>query len=213
SLLVKDWKWESESKVLIVATENPFKTKIEINHPWGRPIVHILIDEAKLEVLSFPEKKLYLGNFSPEALSKFLPGGFDSDLIWTALRGYPHLLRYHKAVSLKANQITLFNEKEKEVEIIDFYPESRLPVLVSFPEHHINLAFSDFQENEGIFYAMEVRVDNIKGEKDLVLKNKKMVFNKTIPEQIFVLEKPPGFQTLYLRDNGGSRGHKGEPGE
>jgi hypothetical protein len=213
SLLIKDWKWESESKMLIVATKNPFKTKIEITHPWGRPIVHILIDETRLKVLSFTDKKLYLGHFSPEALSKFFPGDFDSDLIWTALRGYPNLLRYHKAVSLKANQITLFDKKENEVEIIDFYPESLLPRLVSFSKHPINLAFSDFQENDGIFYAKEVKVDNIEGEKDLILKNDKMVFNKNIPEQIFVLEKPPTFKTFYLQESPDAERDQKEIGE
>ena len=184
-----------------MGTKYPFKTKIEITHPWGRPILHVLIDETRLEVLSFPDKKLYRGAFTPEALSTFFPGDFDSDLILAALRGYPNLLRHHKIISLKAHQISLLNQGGKEVEIIDFYPESLLPKRVSLPEHHINLAFSDFQENDGVYYAREVRVDDFKGKKKLILQSKKMVFNKIIPEQIFVLEKPPGFQTSPLPEN------------
>jgi hypothetical protein len=41
-------------------------------------------------------------------------------------------------------------------------------------------------------------VNNIKGERDLVLNTKEMVFNKSIPDQIFVLEKPVSFDTVYI---------------
>lgn len=200
-VLFEKWNWESESNMLIVATKDPFKIKIEITHPWGQPILHILIDQARLGVLSFSENKLFLGPFTPESLSKFFPGHFDSDLIWTALRGYPNLLRHNRIASLKTNQISLFNNQEKVVEIIDFYPEKLLPRLVSFPEQHIKLTFSDFQEDNGIYYAGEVKVAHSKEKGNLTLKNRKMVFNKTIPKQIFILEKPPAFETFYLDKN------------
>lgn len=198
ALSIKDWNWESESHVLIVGSKNPFKLKIEVTHPWGRPIVHILIDEMRLKVLSFTDKKFYLGAVTPKALSKFLPGTFDAQLIWAALRGYPNLLKYHRSITLESNQIRLFDEKEKVVEIIDVYPDSLLPKLVFFPGLGITLAFSDFQENNGIYYARKVRVVDMKGKRNLVLKNRKMVFNKSIPEQIFQLEKPPSFSVTYL---------------
>ncbi len=200
-VLFKKWSWESESNILTVGTRDPFKIKIEITHPWGQPILHILIDQSRLEVLSFSDNKLFLGPFTPESLSRFFPGHFDSDLIWAALRGYPNLLRHNRIASLKANQISLFNNREKEVEIIDFYPDELLPRRVSFPEQHIGLTFSNFQENNGIYYAREVKVGHIRGKKNLTLKNRKMVFNKTIPKQIFVLEKPPAFETVYLDEN------------
>jgi hypothetical protein len=196
--LVKDWNWESESNILAVGTKNPFKIKIEITHPWGQPILHILMNKTRLEILSFPDKKLYLGTFTPEALSKFFPGDFNAHLIWAALRGYPNLTAHHRIVSLKANQISLFNRKEKEVEIIDLYPETLLPKRVSFPRRHVDLGFSKFQEDNGIYYAREVRVKSTKRKRNLVLKNKKMVFNKTIPEQIFIIEKPPAFGIFPL---------------
>jgi len=200
-LTIKNWNWKSESNILIVGTRDPFKIKIEVTHPWGRPIVHILIDKTRLEVLSFPDKKLYLGTFTPRALSRFFPGDFDAHLIWAVLRGYPNLRRYHRTISLKSDQISLFNEKEKVVEVVDLYPESLLPKLVSFPEQDITLAFSDFQEDNGIYYARKVRLENVEGKRNLVLKNRKMVFNKTIPEQVFFLEKPPSFGTFYLDEN------------
>ena len=200
-LTVKNWIWSADSNILIVGTKDPYRIKIEVTHPWGRPIVHILIDKKSLEVLSFPDKTLYLGPFTPEALSKFLPGDLDDDLIWAVLRGYPNLLRYHRTISLRSDQIRLFNEKEEVVEVIEFYLESLLPKRVSFPARDITLAFSGFQENQGIYYGRQVTVENTEGNRSLVIKNSEMVFNKTIPEQLFILEKPPSFGTSYLDED------------
>jgi hypothetical protein len=198
---IQDRNWESESHVLIAGNRNPFKIKIEVTHPWGRPIVHILIDGKNLQVLSFPEKKLYLGAFTPEALSRFLPGELDANLVWAALRGYPHLLAHYRTTSIRANQIRLFDKKGKVLEIIDLDPGSKLPRMVFFPEKNMGLEFSDFQKLDGIYYARQVRVEDMEGRSNLILKNKKTVFNKTIPQQVFHLEKPPSFGTYDLEEN------------
>ncbi|MBW1888103.1 MAG: hypothetical protein JRI52_07110 [Deltaproteobacteria bacterium] len=203
SLSVKDGNWESESNILTVGTNNPFLIKIEITHPWGQPILHILIGQIRLEVLSFREKRFYFGTFTPEALSRFFPVDFNTDLIWAALRGYPNIIRHHRIAFMGRNKISLLNEEEKEIEIINLYPENLLPKLVSFPEKNICLAFSSFQEDKGIIYAKKVKVDMVKRDVNLVLKNRKMVFNKMIPEQVFVIKKPPSFKTFYLDENGG----------
>jgi hypothetical protein len=202
-LSLQDRDWDSDSHVLIVANRNPFKIKIEVTHPWGRPMVHILIDERNLQVLSFPDKKLYLGAFTPEALSKFLPGKLDAHVVWAVLRGYPHLLAYHRTISMKANQIRLLDEKGKVLEIINIYPESKLPRMVFFPEKNIGLEFSDFQELDGIYYARKVKVEDMEGKSNLILRKRKMVFNKTIPKQVFHLEKPRSFGTYDLEQNSG----------
>lgn len=195
---MKDWGWESESNILIVGTKIPLKIKIEITHSWGRPILYALIDDTSLKVLSFTEKRLYIGTLAPETLSKFFPGDFSPDLIWAVLRGYPHLARHNRIASLRANQISLFDGKEKEVEIIDFFPENRFPQRATFPERNLTVSFLGFQEDRGIYYAREVRVNSMKGRRKLLIKNKDMVFNKPIPEEIFILEKPPMFETINL---------------
>jgi hypothetical protein len=199
-LSLQDRNWESESHVLIAGSRNPFRLKIEVTHPWGRPLIHILIDGTSLQVLSFPDEKLFLGTFTPKALSRFLPGDLDARLIWAVLRGYPHLLAYHRTISLKANQIRFLNEKGKVVEIIDLHPESKLPRMVFFPEQDVRLEFSDFQEVDGVYYARKVKVEDMGGKSNLELINRKMVFNKTIPLQVFQLEKPPSFGTYDLEE-------------
>ncbi|MFH1351931.1 MAG: DUF4292 domain-containing protein [Pseudomonadota bacterium] len=198
TVLVKNWLWESEANILIMGRKRPLKIKIEITHPWGQPILHILIDEPRLEVLSFRDKRLYVGDYTPQALSKFIPGDLDSNLIWAALRGYPTLLDYDRIGSSGGDQINLFNGKGKEVERITINPDSLLPRLIFLPENFIKLAFSDWQENEGIYNAGEVRLDDMEGKRELILKSKKTVFNKALPDQIFVMEKPPHFESVSL---------------
>ncbi len=206
ALSLRDRNWESDSHALIVGNRNPFKIKIEVTHPWGRPIVHILIDERNLQVLSFAEERLYLGAFTPKTLSRFLPGELDADLVWAVLRGYPHLLPYHGTRSMKSNQIRLIDQEGKAHQIIDLYPESKLPRTVFFPAKNIILGFSDFQQIDGIYYARQVRVEDMGGKSDLMLKNGKMVFNKTIPKEVFQLVKPPSFRTYDLEENSNEAG-------
>jgi len=199
TVLVKGWVWQSEADILIAGNRDPLKIKIEITHPWGKPILHILIDDKRLEILSFDEKRIYFGDLSVGTLSKFLPGAFcDHDLIWSVLRGYPHLARYDKIEFSGVNRISLMNQEEVAIEIIDLYAEKFLPKRAFFPGESLDILFSEFKENNGIYYASEVTVNNIKVGRDLALKRKKIVFNKPIPDQIFILEKPATFDTVYM---------------
>ena len=116
-------------------------------------------------------------------------------------------MKHHGIDQLRRDQISLLNGEETEVEIIDLYGESLLPALVLFPEKNISLNFSNFQENEGIVYAKKVKVEVIERDMNLVLKNRKMVFNKAIPEQVFSIKKPPSFKTFYLDESGGDDSH------
>jgi hypothetical protein len=197
-LLAGDWYGQSEANILTAGTKHPFRIKIEITHPWGKPILHILIDQKRLEVLSFKDKTLFLSPFTSEALSEFLPGGIDPEFIWGALRGYPNLVDHDEVTSLGKDQISLFQGKDEAVEVINLYPESRLPKSVLFPEKQITMAFTDFHNDEDIRYSRDVAVSQ-KGEKrKLSFQNMAFVFNKPIPEEIFSQKKPPAFETRYL---------------
>ncbi|MGE5840999.1 MAG: hypothetical protein ACM335_01895, partial [Deltaproteobacteria bacterium] len=57
---------------------------------------------------------------------------------------------------------------------------------------------ADFRREDGILYAGEVRVTQLEGTRSLTLKNARMVFNKPIPDELFRLEIPPGFETEYV---------------
>jgi hypothetical protein len=199
-LTVKNWIWNSDFSLLIVGTKEPYRIKIEVTHPWGQPIVHVLIDKTTLKVLSFQEERLYISAFTPEILSEFFPGNFDIGLIWVVLRGYPNLLEYQKAISLGSDQIRLLNEKKDVVEIIDIHPDNHLPRQVSYPQQGIHMVFSEVLEKQGITYARKIKVKNTKEKGSLVIENNEIGFNREFPEEIFVMEKPPLFETFYLDD-------------
>ncbi|MEJ2724321.1 MAG: hypothetical protein P8175_06680 [Deltaproteobacteria bacterium] len=196
-VLAKQRLWEQEAHVLIAGTKAPFRMKVELTHPWGQPIAHILILDKRLEVLSYGEKTIYVSPFPTKALSRFFPGWLNEDLIWAAFRGYPNLPPDARVASLKALQINVFNEKGNEIETLRF-SQGLQPEEMFFQEAGVSLLFSDFREEMGIRYAQRVRMRHEEDGKNLTLDSGKVVFNKTIPPQVFVLEKPRGFKTVYL---------------
>lgn len=200
TILVKGWAWKSEAELLIAGTREPLKIKLEITHPWGKPILHILIDKNRLEILSFDEKRVYVGELTAESLSRLsLPGEFcNLNLIWSVLRGYPHIAVYDRISYSDMYRINLIDQEDMDIEIIDLYPENLLPKRVLFPGDSLDIFFSGYKNSDGIDYAEEVTVNNFEGRKDLTIKTRKMVFNKPVPDEIFILEKPGTFETVYM---------------
>jgi hypothetical protein len=200
TILVKGWAWKSEAELLIAGTREPLKIKLEITHPWGKPILHILIDKNRLEILSFDEKRVYVGNLTAESLSRLsLPGEFcDLNLIWSVLRGYPHVAVHDRISYSDMYRINLIDQEDMNIEIIDLYPENLLPKRALFPGDSLDIFFSGYKKIDGIDYAEEVTVNNFEGRKDLTIKTRKMVFNKPIPDEIFILEKSETFETVYM---------------
>ena len=197
-LTIKNWYWEAESDVLLVGTKEPFRVKVEIAHTWGQPILHILVHEGRLQVLSFGEQKLFVSPFTPQALSRFFPGDLDPLLIWTVLRGYPVLRPHDRALSGKAQQVRVLDGEERDTEVIDLVPGTHLPRRVSFPARQINLEFSEFQEQDGIFHAAKVNINPMNGGKKVTLHIDRMIPNRSIPADVFTLRVPPAFQIQRL---------------
>ena len=189
---------ESDANILIAGTRDPSCIKVEITHPWGQPLIHILINETKLYIVSFYEKRYYFGLLEDLCFLKFFPAPLEPDQAWSLVRGYPVLRKYDRAVSSKKNQITLLNGTGEAVQVIDFYPESTLPRLVSFPGRDTMLSFSDFQNECEICYARDIRLMGSETGEMLLLELKQMVFNESIPEAILRLEIPPEFEVFPL---------------
>jgi len=189
---------ESDANILIAGTKDPSCIKIEITHPWGQPLIHILINETKLYIVSFYEKRYYSGLLEDLSSLKFFPTPLAPDQAQSLVRGYPVLRKYDRAVSSKKNQITLLSATGEAVQVIDFYTESNLPRLVSFPGRNTMLSFSDFQNECEICYARDIRLMDSETGEMLLLELKQMVFNKSIPEAILRLEIPPNFEAFPL---------------
>lgn len=197
-LMIKGQETGSESDILIVGSITPFRVKIEVTHPWGRPILHILANETNLHILSFPEKRFYIGSLGDSATSKLFPKSIEPDQLWSLVRAFPILRKNEQAVSSKGNQIMLLNQNAEIIQIIDFFPQSNLARLVSFPERNITIHFSNYQKENDICYAREIRMNDPGSENDLSINLKQMVFNKPIPEAIYSIEKPADFKIIHL---------------
>ena len=188
---------ESDADFLIIGKKDPLRIKVEITHPWGRPLFELVINQERLEILSFPEKRFYLGEVGGIATSSLFPGRLDGAQIWSLVRGCPVVLEHSRATSPKHGEIILLNDKSEIVQTINLHPESLLPGLVSYPDRGTGMLFSDFQRIDGIWYAAKTRWDD-PGDKSVLLNTKRMVFNGVIPESIFGLIIPPDFETVPL---------------
>jgi hypothetical protein len=188
-----------DADILIAGVRDPFTMKIEISHSWGPAILHILIKNGRLEVLSFQEKVLYTGAFTPEALSIFLPGlNLDQEMIWAILSGRPPIVTHEIIKAPGTDRISLMDNDGTELEAIYLPIEGHLPNRVNFPEQSLDAYFFDFKEDSGIFYAGETKLSGKKIERDLTLKTKQMKLNASIPDEIFTLESPSTYKTVDL---------------
>ena len=190
---------ETELNVLMAGERDLDKIKIEITHPWGRPVVHILVNGKRVDIVSFVEKRFYFGSLGTSDPSGFFPGRLDLDQIWPFVRAFPVVPEHNRVVVSKENQITLLNSNGETVQVVDFCNQSNLPCRISFPEQGSAVLFSKFRQNEGILYArkVEFRGSNVEGALEMDLKQ--VVFNETIPQEIFQLVTPEGFQAVPLR--------------
>lgn len=197
-LTVKDWYWDQEANVLTAGTRTPLRLRMEITHAWGQPMLHLLVIGRSFRALSYGERKLYTGDLVPGALSRFFPADLDEDLIWEVLRGFPKLREDGRVESRTVDAVSLLDPNGHDRVIVEFEAQSLLPRRSSFPERKIAVRYGDFDEEDGILYAREVRVSQLEGTRVLTLRNGRMVFNQQIPGEIFRLEIPPGFETEYI---------------
>lgn len=188
----------SESRFLIAGTRRPFRIKIELTHPWGQPLLHLLIEGDDVRVLAPAEKRLYVGKTRDAALSKYLPGVLERDQLWGFLRGLPSPVPYRRAASSEADQIDLFDEQGSIVQSMDLDPNTRAPGRVIYPDRGIRITFSQFIQAEAALYASRITLTDSTNGVRLERQVHQMVMNQPIPEEIFTLAVPPGYQTLPL---------------
>jgi hypothetical protein len=197
-LTIRERDTESDSNVLILGIRNPLKIKIEVTHPWGRPLLHFLIQTNRVSILSFREKRLYNGHLKDLDTTNYFPGKLRPDQIWAIVRGYPFLGAYAYAISKKGNQIMLLDDEAKILQVFDFHTEYDIPISAAFAENGLKVSFSDFENNGVIQYSRNIRLDNPENGTTTLLKYKKMVFNKTLPSAVFDLEMPAGFKAVPI---------------
>ncbi len=177
------------------------RMKIEITHPWGKALIHILMENERLDILDFAEKRFYRGSLKSRYLSDRLPVPLNPSILWSLARAFPALLKHQKAVSLAGNQITLLDSAGDKVQVFELHSGEPLPYKVSFVEAKAEMVFSHFEDAGGILYGRRVKFHGPDHGIDLDLEINQMTFNTPLPEAVFEMEAPPDFKTVHLRDD------------
>ena len=195
---IKDVQQDSiDTLSLVIGKKSPEKMiKIELTHPWGRPLIHILIKGNEAHILSFPEKRYYTISVDDIEFARTLPGGGGKvDHVWGLLRGFPVLQPYGRAETSPGRSISLFTDEGEKREIIRFIPGEDLPSGIFFPGSWTEIFFSDYSDIGGIMYAKKVKAIDQKAQTGIRLQIERMTFNKPVPESIFEIKIPDGFKS------------------
>lgn len=183
----------------IIGKRYPLMFKIETSY-WSKPALYFLIKEDKLEIRDYKEKKHYIGKFTAENLSKFLPNmDFPPEIIWPLLRGCPHFISYSHVYEGAAGVLYIEDPQKNRVGTITFSPGDGIKEAVSSPPRFHSIKFTDFRKTGDIEYAEKTVVENIKDRKNLTLKRNKVV-GKDIPDAIFTLKNRPVYEVVNLDD-------------
>ena len=141
-LMIADATPQADSKAVAGTGARPHgRMKIEITHPWGKPLLHILIEGERLDILDFAEKRFYRGSLKSRYLSDRLPVPLNPSILWSLARAFPLLLRHQEAVSRRGNQITLLDSAGENVQIFELYFGEPLPHRVLFVKRNVKWFF------------------------------------------------------------------------
>jgi len=198
-ITIKGWVLGQSASIFIAGKKNPLRIKIEITHSWGKPVLYFLIKNDQLEVLDFNDKKIYSGKFSSESLSRFFPGkGYNKEIIWGILRGYPAFNSLDQWGLITPNRIKLINKNASVMSEVELSPDMKNPKKISHLIKGMNIVFTDFSKTNNTHYAKKVTLEDVSSGKDLILIKNRVVFNKKIPEEVFIMELPKNFERLSL---------------
>jgi hypothetical protein len=173
------------------------RMKIEITHAWGKPLLHLLIQGRRLDILDFTEKRFYTGGFQSKRLSELIPVPLDPAVLWSLVRAFPVLLEHRKTASFAGNHISLMDAAGGEIQALELFSEEPLPHRVCFCKQNATLVFSDFENDDGILYARQVDFHG-PNRTELEIEISKMTFNAPLPEAVFSMDVPPDFTFVHL---------------
>jgi len=174
------------------------RMKIEITHPWGKPLLHILIQGQRIHILDFNEKRIYGGSLKSKGLSRRIPVPLDPSILWSLARAFPALLKYREIASMAGNQFAFLDAMGNKVQHFELYSAEPLPREVCFCKQDATIVFSHFDDDDGILYARRMSFRGPDHKVGLEIDIEQMAFNAPLPEAVFAMEAPPDFKTVHL---------------
>ena len=198
-LRYRDREKESELN-LLAAGGRPFKVRLEVSHPWGRPLFFVVLDGDNTSVLSLVDHKFFKGQSNRLPMDLFFLLRLDLDSIWQILSGNVPVLPHSKAASLKPYEVTLYNGEGEVTQIISFFPRSLLPRSVFFPYEGITIMLSDFKQDDFGPRPLKIEIARKDKNQSVEIRYRNLTRNKPIPEEVFSLDPPPGFEVIELNE-------------
>jgi hypothetical protein len=190
---------QAENLIVSAGQREPLRLKIEVTHSWGQPIIQALISVTQAKVLVVPEKRFYVGQMKDSGFSgDFLPAGLDARQLWGALRGFPSLPEYARVISGRGDQLTFLDSQGKSIQTVDFDPATRFPRSLSLPDPVVHVDFADINDDQGVLFARHIIIESPDAGLTLELEISQAIFNQPIPETIFSLNPPPGYEVHSL---------------
>jgi len=201
TLMVQKGEEEIEANLFAIG-RNPYKIRLEITHPWGRPLLYIVADEKSISILSLTDKKFFRGPPHSFDMKQFFLYGLDLDLAWKIFSGsVPILSASGGTVSLKPHEISLYNKQGEIIETISFSSKTLLPRSIYFPKKGLSILLSEFDEGYLGPHPLQIKVLKESEDQLVVIRYKSFRLNKPVPEEIFQLNPPPGFEIVNLNNS------------
>ncbi|MCF8128357.1 MAG: hypothetical protein K9N10_07560 [Deltaproteobacteria bacterium] len=205
TLTLKERGSANSVQILMIADATPWagtgacpygRMKIELTHPWGKALIHILLEGSRVDILDFTEKRFYSGGLNGKYLSERLRVPLNPSILWSLARAFPAVLEHRSAASYAGNRITLLDREGDKVQVFDLYSSEPLPFKVSFCKENVSMVFSDFQDEGGILYARQVKLDIPEQKISLGIEIDQMRFNTRLPKAVFEMDPPGDFITV-----------------
>jgi len=207
TLTLQNQASENSAQILMIADATapmacPYgRMKIEITHPWGKPLLHILIEGQRLDILDFTEKRFLRGRLTSRRLSERIPVPLKCCLLWSLARAFPALLKHQDVASFAGNQLTLLDSDGNKVQVFELHAGEPLPYRVSFCKENTLMMFSDFENDGGILYARRMNLSGPDQRIGLTIDISQMTFNTPLPKAVFTMDPPRDFKSVNLRDD------------
>lgn len=188
----------SRAPILFIGRRNPLELRIEVTHPWGKPLANMLVKTDGFLLVAFQEAKYYVGDGAAMSRQGILPLQLSPIELWGVARGYPFLEGFKPVFDGVPDGIGLKGEYGKVIRL-----DGLNPVAALLPEKEIEIAYDDFTLEAGVAFAKEVRITSSRDGLTVTVKREQMEVNTALSDDIFRIEIPEGYERVRIMNSAG----------
>ncbi len=183
----------SKAPILFIGRRHPLELRIEVTHPWGKPLANMLVKRDGFTLVAFQEAKYYVGDAAAMSGQAILPLQLSSLELWGIARGFPVLEGFKPVYPGVLDGIGLTGEYGK---VIRF--DGINPVSVFFPEKDIEISYDGFASGAGVAFAKTVRITSAREGVTVIIKREQMELNTALSDDLFQMEIPHGYERVKI---------------